>query len=115
MIDTNTKLQDVVHLDTLSDEIDATFAGDRIAQEKKLVRKIDMRMMPMMMLICTCRLSDPGPDSYCRLTRLRTQMYSTTLIAITLQSLALAHSKKTLGYMELNTIPSSASSLLATS
>jgi hypothetical protein len=63
MIDANTKLQDVIHLDTISDEIDSTFAGDRIAQEKKLVRKIDTRMMPMMMLICTCRPSDPGPDS----------------------------------------------------
>jgi alpha-glucuronidase len=53
MIDTNAKLQDVVHLDNIDDEIDTTFAGDRIAQEKKLLRKIDMRMMPMMMLICT--------------------------------------------------------------
>jgi hypothetical protein len=114
MVDTKTKLQDVVHLDTISDEIDTTFAGDRIAQEKKLVRKIDTRMMPMMMLICMCHPSDP----YSRLlglTYLRTQMYSITLIAIILRLLALVHSKKTLGYMELNTIPSSASSSLATS
>ena len=54
MIDSNIKLQDVVHLDKIDDETGITFVGDRIAQEKKLLRKIDMRMMPMMMLICTC-------------------------------------------------------------
>jgi hypothetical protein len=59
MVDTSAKLQDVVYLDTIDDEIGTTFASDRIAQEKKLLRKIDIRMMPMMMLICTCRPSDP--------------------------------------------------------
>ena len=59
MVDTNAKLQDVVYLDTIDDEIGTAFASDRIAQEKKLLRKIDIRMMPMMMLICTCRPSDP--------------------------------------------------------
>ena len=54
MANTNAKLQDVVYLDTIDDEAGNTVAGDRIAQEKKLLRKIDMRMMPMMMLICTC-------------------------------------------------------------
>jgi hypothetical protein len=58
MIDTNAKLRDVIHLDTIDDEIDTTFAGDRVAREKKLLRKIDARMIPMMMLICTCRPSD---------------------------------------------------------
>jgi len=53
MADTNAKLQDVVYLDTLDDETGTTFAGDRIALEKKLLRKIDTRMMPIMMLICT--------------------------------------------------------------
>lgn len=60
MADTNAKLQDVVYLDTIDDEAGTVFAGDRIAQEKKLLRKIDMRMMPMMMLICTCRPFGPG-------------------------------------------------------
>jgi hypothetical protein len=41
-IDINVKLHDVVHLDNIDDEIDTTFAGDRIAQEKKLLRKVDM-------------------------------------------------------------------------
>jgi hypothetical protein len=63
MIDTNAKLQDVVHLDKIDDEIDTTFAGDRITQEKKLLRKIDMRMMPMMMLICTHHPSEQCCDS----------------------------------------------------
>lgn len=29
-------------------------AGTRKEMEKKLVRKIDLRMMPLMMLICPC-------------------------------------------------------------
>lgn len=58
MADANAKLQNVVYLDTIDDEIGTTFAGDRIAQEKKLLRKIDTRMMPMMMLICMCHPSD---------------------------------------------------------
>lgn len=58
MADANAKLQNVVYLDTIDDEIGTTFAGDRIAQEKELLRKIDTRMMPMMMLICMCHPSD---------------------------------------------------------
>lgn len=46
------KVQDVIHLDKIDDDIENTFVGDRIAEEKKLLKKLDMRMMPMMMLIC---------------------------------------------------------------
>ncbi|KAI4851198.1 MFS transporter [Aureobasidium sp. EXF-8845] len=67
MIDTNAKLQDVVHLDDIDDEIDTTLAVDRIAQEKKLLRKIDMRMMPMMMLIYVLNYLDRNNIAVARL------------------------------------------------
>jgi hypothetical protein len=52
MNDSSIKVQDVIHLDKVDFEHENGYAGDRIADEKKLLKKIDLRMMPMMMLIC---------------------------------------------------------------
>lgn len=56
MTESNIKVQDVIHLDKIEDKHEIAIAGDRIVVEKKLLRKIDLRMMPMMMLICTYSL-----------------------------------------------------------
>lgn len=53
MSESSIKVQDVIHLDKIDDEHEIAITGDRIVMEKKLLRKIDLRMMPMMMLICT--------------------------------------------------------------
>lgn len=44
------------HLETLKANIrpDDPVIVDREVKEKALVRRIDKRMMPLMMLICTC-------------------------------------------------------------
>lgn len=52
MNDSSIKVQDVIHLDKVDFEHENGYAGDRIADEQKLLKKIDLRMMPMMMLIC---------------------------------------------------------------
>lgn len=48
------KIQDEVLLDI----------GDRTAAEKRLVRKIDIRLMPMMMLICKSYTHIPTETMY---------------------------------------------------
>ncbi|KAI4726124.1 hypothetical protein E4T49_06117 [Aureobasidium sp. EXF-10728] len=66
MTNPNTKLQDVVHLDNI-DDINDTSVGERIAEEKKLLKKIDMRMMPMMMLIYVLNYLDRNNIAVARL------------------------------------------------
>ena len=43
-----------LHLQTVDADVDLDlmYGEDRKAKEKALVRKVDMRMMPLMMLIC---------------------------------------------------------------
>lgn len=43
-----------LHLDTLDADVnlDEMFGAERAQKEKALVRKVDMRMMPLMMVIC---------------------------------------------------------------
>lgn len=55
---------DAVHFETASMGLEAPprdgpLIEDRERKEKDLVRKIDLRMMPLMMLLCTC----PRPAS----------------------------------------------------
>lgn len=47
-----------VYLEILGKDAAAgvTLTPERMALEKKLVRKIDLRLMPMMMLICMFRI-----------------------------------------------------------
>lgn len=61
MVENSIKVQDVIHLDKIDDEIDNAFIGDRIAKERELLKKIDLRTMPRMMLICMC---SPRTESY---------------------------------------------------
>ncbi len=55
--------------------------GDRNAAEKKLLRKIDMRLMPMMMFICKSYASSP----VIYLILMEEKMCSTTWIGTTSQ------------------------------
>ncbi|KAH0334546.1 MFS general substrate transporter, partial [Aureobasidium melanogenum] len=67
MTEFNIKVQDVIHLDKIDDEHEIAIAGDRIVVEKKLLRKIDLRMMPMMMLIYVLNYLDRNNIAVARL------------------------------------------------
>ncbi|KAH0032978.1 MFS general substrate transporter, partial [Aureobasidium melanogenum] len=67
MNDSSIKVQDVIHLDKVDFEHENGYAGDRIADEKKLLKKIDLRMMPMMMLIYVLNYLDRNNIAVARL------------------------------------------------
>jgi hypothetical protein len=53
-IDTIDQKQAPIHLQTVNADVSLTelVGGERERKEKALVRKVDMRMMPLMMLLC---------------------------------------------------------------
>ncbi|KAG9519402.1 MFS general substrate transporter, partial [Aureobasidium melanogenum] len=67
MNDSSIKVQDIIHLDKVDFEHENGYAGDRIADEKKLLKKIDLRMIPMMMLIYVLNYLDRNNIAVARL------------------------------------------------
>ncbi|KAG9957844.1 MFS general substrate transporter, partial [Aureobasidium melanogenum] len=67
MNESSIKVQDVIHLDKIDEEHETGYAGDRIADETKLLKKIDLRMMPMMMLIYVLNYLDRNNIAVARL------------------------------------------------
>ncbi|KAK6000878.1 hypothetical protein QM012_002961 [Aureobasidium pullulans] len=67
MDENDIKGQEVFRLDKIDDEDENAYIGDRVADEKVLLRKIDLRMMPMMMLIYVLNYLDRNNIAVARL------------------------------------------------